>query len=318
MRHPITLLALALATLFSMQVAPARAQLQPGPALTEAGVLRPLDLAVNTPYFPGRTLREGSYSFVDNAERAKYETGALVVGIAALGAKSWAWGSSHRFRVNPEGYFGRDTSSGGTDKLGHAFSSYAIDNLLTDAMYFGGSSREDAALTGAALTLGLMTFVEVFDGYSLDHGFSKEDMVLNLTGMGFSYLRNVVPGLRDKVDFRMEYKPSGHKGFRPISDYAGQRYLLAVKLAGFDALRKTPLRYVELQGGYYARGFTPAEAMPRERTAYLGIGINLGELLFGGRAASTSLYSADHLGRAFFEHVQLPGTSYRFDENTRR
>lgn len=265
----------------------------------------------NTPVFDTRPPHTGEYAFLDNAKNAKLETAALLAGITLLGAKSWNWGSNNHFKNNPEGWFGRDTGSGGTDKLGHAFSSYAINNVLTDAMHFRGSSRQDAALTAAGITLGLMTYVEVFDGFSKDHGFSREDMVMNLSGIGLSYLRSVVPSLRDRLDFRMEYEPSGHKGFRPLSDYAGQRYLLALKPAGFEALRNTPLRYVELHAGYYARGFTKAEQSPRERTMYLGIGINLGELFFGGRPASTQLYSADHVGRLFFEHVQLPYTSYR-------
>jgi len=309
MWHQSTVAALTLQTMAAhAQVASA----------TEISPTEPLKMPVNTPYFPDRVPRQGNYDFLDNASHAKYETGALVLGIAALGAKSWAWGSSTHFRVHSEGWFDKQSSSGGTDKFGHAFTSYAISNVLTDAMYFCGSSRDDAVLTSAALTLGLMTFVEVFDGYSVDHGFSKEDMLMNLSGMGFSYLRNVIPGLRDTLDFRMEYKPSGNKGFRPISDYAGQRYLLALKLAGFDSLRQTPLRYVELQGGYYARGFTLAENRPRERTTYVGIGINLGELIFGGQAASTELYSPSQLGRTFFEHVQLPGTSYRVHETEYR
>jgi len=314
MWHQTTTAAFAFAALITQSIG-AQAQVVPA---AEGGGVRPLDLAVNTPYFPDRIPRQGSYSFLDNASRAKYETGALVLGIAALGANSWAWGSSHSFHTHSEGWFEKKSSSGGTDKFGHAFTSFAINDVLTDAMYFRGSSREDAALTGAALTLGLMTFVEVFDGYSVDHGFSKEDMVMNLSGLGFSYLRNVIPGLRDKIDFRMEYKPSGTRGFRPLSDYAGQRYLLALKLSGFDALRQTPLKYVELQGGYYARGFTAAENRPRERTTYMGIGINLGELVFGGRTPSTELYSPSQLGRTFFEHVQLPGTSYRATETVRR
>ncbi|MFT4241683.1 MAG: DUF2279 domain-containing protein [Acidovorax sp.] len=275
-------------------------------------------LSGNTPYFPERVPREGDFSFLENASRAKYETAALLAGITLLGAKSWNWGSSHSFKFNSEGWFGRGTGSGGADKLGHAFSSYSISNLLTDAMYFRGGSREDAALAAAMISFGLMSYVELFDGYSVDHGFSKEDMVMNLSGIGLSYLRSVVPGLRDKLDFRLEYQKSSNSDFRPLSDYMGQRYVFSLKLSGFDAFRTGPLRYVELQGGYYARGFKSADRSQRERTTFLGVGVNLGELIFGGRPASRDLYSMDHLGRAFLEHVQLPYTSYRAIESHHR
>ncbi|MEP7301821.1 MAG: DUF2279 domain-containing protein [Caldimonas sp.] len=274
--------------------------------------------SVRTPVFEGRGPRTGAYSFLANADNAKVETGLILAGITAVGLKTWNWGSKRSFHTHSEGWFGRDTSSGGSDKLGHAFSSFAISNVLTDAMHFRGGSREDAALTAAVLTLGVMTYVEVFDGYSKDHGFSREDMAMNVSGIGLSYLRSVLPGLRDRIDFRIEYLPSGHKGFRPFSDYAGQRFLLALRPSGFAALRNTPLCFVELHAGYYARGFTEAENRRRERTPYVGIGIDLSELVFGRRRASSELDSLDHIGRLLLEHLQVPGTSYRALEEHRR
>lgn len=62
------------------------------------------------------------------------ETGTIVAGVTALGAYSWGWCSSKKFKFNPEGWFGDNTSSGGADKLGHAFSSYAMNNVLTDRL----------------------------------------------------------------------------------------------------------------------------------------------------------------------------------------
>jgi hypothetical protein len=80
---------------------------------------------------------------------------------------------------------------------------------------------------------------------------------MDLLGAGFSILRNSVPDLRETLDFfRMEYQPSGYKGFDPLADYAGQKYLFALKLASFEAIRESPLRFVELHAGYYTRGFT--------------------------------------------------------------
>jgi hypothetical protein len=106
-----------------------------------------------------------------------------------------------------------------------------------------------------------MTAVEIVDGFAVDHGFAREDMVMNALGAGFSVLRSTIPGLKEKVDFRLQYFPSPDSSFRPLSDYMGQRYLLAVKLAGFETLEQTPLRYFELQGGYFARGFSKREKL---------------------------------------------------------
>lgn len=250
----------------------------------------------------------------EDVQAARWETGAAVVGVTALGAYSWDWGSSKKFKINPEGWFGDDTGSGGADKLGHAFSSYALNNVLTDRLVRKGRSVERAALSAALTTQAIMLYVEVFDGFSNDHGFAREDLAMNLLGSGLSYVRAVNPKVRDLVDFRLEYQSSGYKGFRPLSDYAGQKYVMALKLSGVDALRQTPLRYLELQTGYYARGFSRAErdvGMQRSRHHFVGVGLNLGELLFGQRSQQeTELRNA---GRLFFEHIQVPSTAVRSD-----
>lgn len=248
-----------------------------------------------------------------------WETGAVVAGATTLGMKSWDWGSRKQFKWNPEGWFGDTTSSAGTDKLGHAFTSYALSNVFTDRLVRAGRPVERAALSAALTTQAIMLYVEVFDGYSNDHGFAREDLLMNLMGSGLSYARAVNPKLRDLLDFRMEYQPSGYKGFRPFSDYAGQKYLLALKFSGVDSLRQTPLRYVELQVGYYACGFSKAEreaGLERTRHNFVGVGLNLGELLFGQRSAQEN--ELRNAGRLFFEHIQVPSTAARHENQVSR
>lgn len=137
------------------------------------------------------------------------------------------------------------------DKLGHAFSSYTMTNLFAEHLQRKGRTPAQAALSAVLLTQALMLYVETFDGFSTDHGFAYEDVIMNLAGTSLAYARQRYPKLKDLVDYRMEYSPSGYKGdgikgFRPVSDYAGQKYLLALKLSGIRALKETPLKYVEL------------------------------------------------------------------------
>lgn len=254
----------------------------------------------------------GVSQWADDVSAARWEAGASVAGVTALGLSSWKWGSSKSFRWNPEGWFGEQTGSGGADKLGHAFSSYALTNVLADRLVREGRSPERAGLSAALTTQAVMLYVELFDGLSNDHGFAREDVVMNLMGTGLAYARTVNPALRDTLDFRMEYQPSGYKDFRPFSDYSGQKYLLAFKLGGIPTLRETPLRYLELQTGYYTRGFSKAErdaGLDRSRHSFVGIGLNLNELIFGRRSEAES--GMTHAGRLFFEQVQLPDTAVR-------
>lgn len=247
----------------------------------------------------------------------RWETGVAVAGLTAVGLYSWDWGSSKSFRWNPEGWFGQGTGSGGADKLGHGFTSYTLTNLLSDRLIRQGLPADRAALSAALTSQALMLYVEVFDAYSDDHGFAREDVVFNILGSGFSYIRTVNPAVRDLLDFRMEYESSGYKGYRPLSDYSGQKYLMAFKLAGVDVLRRTPLRYLELQAGYYTRGFSKEERAAIDKTRHLfwGVSLNLGEMLFGRRSAQESDLS--NAGRLFFEHIQIPSTAVLADHTLR-
>lgn len=261
--------------------------------------------------------QQSAYSaktFWEDTRAVKWETGLMFAGVTAYGLKHWNWGSSHSFKTTSEGWFGLDTPYGGADKLGHAFSAYLVTNGLTEQLLRQGRSPEQAALSSALITQALMLYLEIFDGYSVDHGLSKEDVVMNVVGSGAAYLRHVTPGLRDKLDFRLEYQTSRYKDFSPIDDYSGQKYVLALKLSGFSALRDSPLRYLELQTGYYTRGFNPEEqahGLARSRHSFIGIGLNLSELLFGQRVSSET--GARRAGRFFLEHVQVPHTAARSD-----
>ncbi|WP_176371582.1 DUF2279 domain-containing protein [Desulfosediminicola flagellatus] len=244
----------------------------------------------------------------------KWESGAIFGGVTVLGLTSWDWGSSNSFRINSEGWFDSDTGSGGADKLGHAFTSYAITNLLADRLIRKGRTPYRAGLNAAITSQIVMLYVEAFDGFSNDHGFSKEDVVMNMLGTGLAYARTVYPTVHDFIDFRLEYEPSGYKGFKPFSDYAGQKYLFAFKLSGFKRLQETPLRYLEFQTGYYSRGFSDAEKMDgidRTQHAFVGVGLNFNELLFGRRDNFESEWKNG--GRLFFEHFQIPNTTVRAD-----
>ena len=223
---------------------------------------------------------------------AKYEIAATTGGITYLGLKEWNWGSAS-FKFNNEGWFGMDTGSGGMDKLGHMYSSYLIAESIGNGL-LRDNDADFAATYSALWASSLMLYVEVFDGYSADHGFSYEDILFNSTGIAFSYLRTRNPRLKELLDYRLDYQPSkGMEGFHPVTDYSGMRYLLVAKAAGVPALRDTPLKYLELNLGYMAQGFKASDAphIPERSTeVFVGISFNLDELLFKP--------FSDQLGRA--------------------
>ena len=262
--------------------------------------------------------------FLRQAKAIPWRLGGATAAITLTGIANWNWGSSS-FHFHREGWFGKDTASLGMDKFGHAFSSFVLTEFFTDGIEGSSTDRRYASVTAGLLSMGLMTYIEVFDGLSKDHGFSGEDLAVDTAGILFSIARRRIPGLREKVDFRLLYTPDdatfaslrcfprphcdrdGITARSPVTDYSNQRYLFAFKLAGFKPLDQTPLRLLEAHVGYYARGFTAedeARGEPLRRRIFFGAGLNVGELLFPKRRGWFQ-----KAARSGLEYLQVPYTA---------
>lgn len=255
--------------------------------------------------------------FYQNVIQIPWETAAIVGGTLALGFFDWDWGNAS-FHFVDEGFFGEDTNNGGMDKLGHTFGTMLLADFFAASLERRHVDQRSAALTGAIMGWGVMAMVETFDGFSKDYGFSAQDIVANTVGASFSFLRNTVPGMKEKLDFRLEYVPSGYdEGFKPHSDYAGQKYILALKLAGFEEFEETPLRFFELDVGYFTEGFKQNEAIDRgispTRHLFAAVGINVEQVLFGYQEDGESF--AERAARATLQRVQIPYTYLTYDRD---
>ena len=268
--------------------------------------LQKIDVSTFTGYDAGM--------FLEQSKAVKWDIAAVYGLTTAFGLMNWDWGSSG-FHFVSEGWFGEDTKYGGMDKLGHAYTGYLLTEYFSQRIAHEISDPNGAIITGAILGMGVQSYIEVFDGFSGGHGFSYEDFIADGVGVGFSILRNTVPGLEDKLDFRMEYLPSGDMGFAPVTDYAGQKYVLALKLSGFDKLEETPLRFLEFQVGYFTEGYSKTEEFTDgertdtsdlERNPYVAIGLNLNELLKQSPDVHDTLPGL--MASRAFEYLQVPYT----------
>lgn len=237
----------------------------------------------------------------------------LVVGL--YGRNNW-WreGFNGRFRAVNEGWLGQNTYAGGTDKLGHFYINYAGTRLFARAFEWAGSTPGESLTRAAWLTLGTFTAVEVIDGFSKKWHFSKEDAVMNALGISAALLLEKNPGLDRLLDLRLLYQPSHelHRNVDPVGDYSGQTYLIVAKASGVPALRNHPLlRYAELAVGYGTRGYSDngsGPAVDRSRNIYVGISLNLSELL--GETVFKHANVRSRAQRAIdtaLEFVQVPG-----------
>lgn len=246
-------------------------------------------------------------------------TGAIMLGTSAALAlygkrKWWRDGFQGRLKSVDEGWFGARTYSGGADKLGHFYMTYASSRLLTKAFVWDGAGHEKSLQIAAWYTLGAYAAIEVLDGFSRKWSFSREDMLMNAAGVGTAVLLERHPELDRKFDLRLLYRPSHEdgRGFDPFGDYSGQTYLVVAKLAGFPAMRDMGLlRYVEIAAGYGTRGFDhdsgTGSVRHGKRNIYVGLSLNLSELLVRARTGEEG--RAQRWARTTLEYVQLPGTA---------
>jgi hypothetical protein len=230
----------------------------------------------------------------------------IVLNIAAIGLMtlwglaSWDYGSA-KPNFHNEGWFGdKDTKFGGADKLGHMWSTFAMADLYGYLFRQWGYSTEQAAKLSALSSWVFMGVMEVMDSSSAQHGFSYEDFTMNTIGALVSYFLQLHPELDRKFDLRVEYKPKKFGG-DIFTDYEHLKYILALKLSGFNQLKNSFLRYFEFHVGYYTRGYdmTP-KAEDRSRNLYVGIGINVPLAIEEAGFKKTA---------AFLEYFQLPFTS---------
>jgi hypothetical protein len=210
--------------------------------------------------------------------------GTLAV-ITALGFAVWDYGS-HSFRTANEGWFESNSTYGGADKLGHVFTCYALASFYNRAYKDWGYSSDDAILIAAASSWLTMSLIEIGDGFSVSQGFSWQDEVMNTVGVGVAYLRHRFPAVRERMDFRWEWFPSPSvrdgERFDILTDYSGQKFVLAFKLDGWLRTGSPLLKALEIQTGYYTRGYVSQDEDyfdGQHRYGYVGLGLNMTYLL---------------------------------------
>ena len=223
--------------------------------------------------------------------------GAAVV--TAWGVAFWDYFTVQP-RMNNEGWFGKDTKYGGADKLGHVYSTYLWSLGFASLYEYWGMEEEESMIYGPLTSWLFQGIMEVGDSFSETQGFSYEDFVMNTVGAGFYYLREKYPSLKSKLDLRLEYVPNFNTQADIFTQYNSMKYLFALKFSGFESMESNFMRYAELHLGYYTRGYQDYEAYnQKERVLYVGIGINVSEVLASIGWTKTA---------KIFNYYQLPGT----------
>ncbi len=196
-------------------------------------------------------------------------TAALL--ITAYGIAHWDYGKEGPSLVT-EKWFSKESKDGGSDKSGHFYNSYHLAYNIAKLCKSWGYSEEEASIRGFLSSMGLMTLMEIGDSFS-DYGFSREDIIMNIFGGATGYFLYRHPEIDKKIDFRVEYRPT-LETTDFLTDFKRMKFLVSLKLEGFDFIEFEALKYLEFHLGYYVRGFA-GEETERTRHLFVGAGINL-------------------------------------------
>ncbi len=277
-----------------------------GPAKPPVVVQRP-SAATAPPVRAGRPAAVQSSAPSKKSEGFTKEQKALMLNAgAATFIIGYGIGFWDYFQTSPqvgdEGWFGPETKHRGADKLGHFWSTYTLGHAFAFAYRWWDYDAETANILGALSSLGFQTLMEVGDSFSADNGFSYEDAIMNFAGAGAAYILGKYPELARKIDFRLEYGPDSFDDISGdiLTDYESQRYLMALKLDGFDVFQNSYLSYLELHVGYEMSGSNPnIPGQPDGRRAdyYVGAGFNVSKLV------------QNFVDTKVFDYFQLPYTS---------
>ena len=234
-------------------------------------------------------------------EKVIITNGLGLAAITTWGILNWDYFQNDPHRSN-EGWFEKNSRYGGADKLGHFYFSYTFSHLLSAFYENSGYNTRKSALLGSLSSFAMVSWMEIGDAFS-SYGFSHEDCLMNIIGAAAGYFFYTRPALSEKIDFRIEYLPEFNQADF-TTDYEHQRMIMAIKLDGFDFARNNRLKYFELHLGYYTRGYP--DEKDRERTVYLGVGINIPRLFKQYAMAKTA---------KLFNYVQMPWTYLRVDRD---
>ncbi|MBS1120717.1 MAG: hypothetical protein H6Q90_2945 [Deltaproteobacteria bacterium] len=226
---------------------------------------------------------------------------------------------SETFHLHDEGWFGRTTYAGGSDKLGHGWGNYAMTRGVSQVLQGGGWNRHGSIAVAGGLSLGFFTFSEIKDGYKKEYGFSYGDMISNAIGVGLGMVFELTPALDRRIDLRISYLPSSDYlsrlqqdgPFNTPEDYTGQTFLVAYHLGSIDFVRHRAswARFVDLNLGYQAVNYKPMPVDGGDRTQdlFFGASINLQEMFdsLGHRGAGASVL------HFVTEMYQVPYTTLR-------
>lgn len=160
------------------------------------------------------------------------------------------------------------------DKIGHATTAYSFSAIQYDMMRWSGVNNKKAAWIGGLTALGLQTMIEIFDGFNSEWGFSKGDMLANITGSALFVAQQLAWG-EQRARLKFSFHKTIYSKYHPkelgankwqswLKDYNGQTYWLSVNPASFMKSNTSFPQWLNMSMGIGANGMIGARTNPKK------------------------------------------------------
>ena len=223
--------------------------------------------------------------FVEVVAGESVLTAVATIGLQYLWYKKYPKSHFHFFNDNNEWLQ--------MDKVGHATSVYNISAFQYNLMRWSGVNAGTAKWVGGLSGLAYLTVIEIMDGFSKEWGFSKGDMIANISGAALFTGQQALWN-QQKMELRFSFHKTIFAKYNPnmlganlperaIKDYNGQSYWLSFNIYSFLNKNNNFPKWINADIGYGADGMTgavhnpttvngkPIPSFERNRKFFLGV-----------------------------------------------
>jgi hypothetical protein len=279
-------------------------------------------MKVNKVFAIGIAISLGTTAFAqqDSLHQNKKRERAVIIGsslaysgsMVALSAAWYNQNNSQSFR-----FFNDAREWKQLDKLGHTYSAFQLTAISSATWQWSGLSKQKSDRIGALTSFGIMSSIEILDGFSAGYGASVSDIVANAMGTGFYWGQQALWNeirIYPKYSFhRTHYAP-----IRPallgnglaqeiLKDYNGQTQWLSVDIDKFFRFTK----WLNISIGYGAEGMISATDSSNRAAGYnpyrklfIGIDFDLTAFKSRNKTLNTLIFIANM--------VRLPAPALEF------
>lgn len=192
------------------------------------------------------------------------------------------------------------------DKLGHTFSAFQVSAISSATWQWSGISKPKSDRLGSLISFGVMSSIEVLDGFSAGYGASLSDLAANAAGTGLYWGQQALWN-ETRIYPKYSFHRTDYAAVRPallgnglaeelLKDYNGQTQWLSVDIDKFVPFPK----WLNISFGLGAEGMVYANDADNRvagynpyRKFFIGIDFDLTAFKSRSKALNTLIFVAN-------------------------